>query len=148
MKLPGSTIRARSTGTAGKRPLNRNEPKPVQAIPTCPAHLSPTAKAEWKRLAAQLHILGILTQLDRAALAAYCQSYGRWVEAERKLQETAPLIKTPSGYVRNPPVRLSITHICMIVLAAVHAFIKLAVIPCVAPIRGGRCHGRGRKRVA
>jgi P27 family predicted phage terminase small subunit len=72
-------------------------------MPTCPAHLSPTGKAEWKRLAHEMHRLGIISQLDRAALAAYCQAYGRWVEAERKLQETPTLIKLPSGYIQLSP---------------------------------------------
>jgi P27 family predicted phage terminase small subunit len=90
-------------GNPGGRPLNLHEPKPRRAIPTCPAHLSPTAKAEWKRLAHELDALGILSNLDRAALAAYCQAYGRWVEAERKLKETPTLLKTPSGYVQPSP---------------------------------------------
>lgn len=72
-------------------------------VPTCPQHLSPSAKAEWKRLAHQLFALGILTTLDRATLAAYCQSYGRWVEAEQKLKETPALLKMPSGYVQQNP---------------------------------------------
>jgi phage terminase small subunit len=75
-------------GNPGKRPLNKREPKPVIAIPTCPAHLMPAAKNEWKRLAHYLHDLGVISELDRAALAAYCQAYGRWVEAEKKLKET------------------------------------------------------------
>jgi P27 family predicted phage terminase small subunit len=90
-------------GNLGKRPLNRLEPKPAPGLPTCPAHLQPTAKAEWKRLARQLHQLGVLTELDRSVLAPYCQSYGRWVEAERKLKETPPLLKTPAGYVQASP---------------------------------------------
>jgi P27 family predicted phage terminase small subunit len=89
-------------GNPGKR-ANLNEPKPSRKPPTCPSHLCPPAKAEWKRLAAQLTILCILTELDRAALAAYCQAYGRWVEAERKLQETPMLLKLPSGYVQQNP---------------------------------------------
>jgi len=90
-------------GNPGKRPLNTAESKPAASLPTCPAHLSPTAKAEWKRLAQELHRLGILSQLDRAVLAAYCQAYGRWTEAERKLKETPVLLKTPSGYVQPSP---------------------------------------------
>ena len=66
-------------GNPGKRPLNTREPKPVRGAPTCPAHLSPTAKAEWKRLIGQLVELGMISLLDRAALAAYCQTYGRRV---------------------------------------------------------------------
>ena len=47
--------------------------------------------------------MGVLTTIDRAALAAYCQAYGRWVEAEEKLKETPSLFKTPSGYVQQSP---------------------------------------------
>ncbi len=90
-------------GNPGHRRINPNEPKPVRGAPTCPAHLSPTAKAEWKRLIRQLVMLGMMSQLDRAVLAAYCQAYGRWVEAERKLAETPALIKLPSGYVQQNP---------------------------------------------
>jgi P27 family predicted phage terminase small subunit len=90
-------------GNPGKRPLNHLEPKPGNAVPTCPAHLQPTAKAEWKRLAKQLHQLGVLTELDRSVLAAYCQAYGRWAEAERKLKETPVLLRTPAGYVQPSP---------------------------------------------
>ena len=45
----------------------------------------------------------VLTQIDRTVLAAYCQAYGRWVEAERKLATTPPLLKTPAGYVQVSP---------------------------------------------
>jgi len=90
-------------GNPGKRPLNGREPRPPRSLPTCPAHLSPTAKTEWKRLARALNEIGLLTQIDRTALAAYCQAYGRWVEAERRLAETPPLLKTPAGYVQASP---------------------------------------------
>ena len=90
-------------GNPGKRPINVHEPKPPAARPTSPSHLSPTAKAEWKRLAGVLHRIGLLTQADRTALAANCQAYGKWVEAERKLAETPPLLKMPSGYIPVSP---------------------------------------------
>jgi P27 family predicted phage terminase small subunit len=50
-----------------------------------------------------LYRLGVITILDRAVLAGYCQAYGRWVEAERKLKETPALLKMPSGYVQQNP---------------------------------------------
>jgi len=90
-------------GNPGKRPINGREPRPPAARPTCPAYLSPTAKAEWKRLATTLNEIGLLTRIDRTVLAAYCQAYGRWVEAEKKLAETPPLLKTPAGYVQQSP---------------------------------------------
>ena len=73
------------------------------ALPRCPPHLGDVAKAEWRRLAKPMHDAGVLTIADRAALAAYCQAYGRWVEAEEKLKETPMLLKTPSGYVQQSP---------------------------------------------
>lgn len=90
-------------GNPGRWPLNAGEPRPDPKPPTCPAHLSPSAKAEWKRLIRDLFALGVITPFDRAALAAYCVSYGRWVEAERKLRETPILIKIPSGYIQQSP---------------------------------------------
>ena len=85
-------------GRGGER-----EPKPPDALPRCPDHLSHVAKKEWRRLATPRWRVGVLTVCDRAALAAYCQAYGRWVEAEEKLAETQALLKTPSGYVQQSP---------------------------------------------
>src|SRR5204863_355048 len=62
-----------------------------------------SAKAEWKRLVHQLHDMNVLCTLDRSTLAGYCQAYGRWVEAERKLQETPAILKMPSGYLQQNP---------------------------------------------
>jgi P27 family predicted phage terminase small subunit len=76
---------------------------PGNALPRCPPHLDDVARAEWRRLAKPMHDAGVLTIADRAALAAYCQAYARWVEAEEKLKETPMLLKTPSGYVQQSP---------------------------------------------
>lgn len=72
-------------------------------LPRCPGHLNPAAATEWRRIARALQSAGVLTTFDRAALAAYCQAWGRWVEAEERLRETPPLVKTPSGYVQQSP---------------------------------------------
>ena len=80
-----------------------SEPKPPRALPRCPAHLDEVARKEWRRLAKPLHDMGLLSTVDRAAFAAYCQAWSRWVEAERKLKETPMLIRMPSGYVQQSP---------------------------------------------
>jgi len=59
-----------------------------------PAHLSDEAKVEWGRLANELHELGVLTRLDRAVLAGYCQAWADWVEAEQQLQKFGKVIRT------------------------------------------------------
>ena len=63
-------------GTLQKCRMNPDEPTPAPEIPDAPPHLSPEAREEWERLALELYELGILSTIDRAALAAYCQAYG------------------------------------------------------------------------
>lgn len=90
----------------GRKPIPRIDTlksTPLSSLPRCPAHLSEVARKEWRRLANPLYETGILTLADRAALAAYCQSYARWVEAEEKLTATPALLKTRSGYVQQSP---------------------------------------------
>ena len=82
-------------GNAGRRPLNHAEPTPEAGIPKAPPELGEDARAEWRRTAKQLHDAGILTKLDRPALIAYCDAYGRWAQAQRVLATMAvadPLI--------------------------------------------------------
>ena len=55
--------------------------------PMPPSFLSPEACEEWDRLCDQLYEGGIITSLDGFALAAYCQAYGRWRQAEKLLAE-------------------------------------------------------------
>jgi P27 family predicted phage terminase small subunit len=93
----------RMEGNRGKKAWNHAEPMPPEGVPDCPEHLSDEARAEWHRLVDTLVSMGVITIVDRAVLAAYCQAYGRWVEAEEKLRETPLLIKTPSGYVQQSP---------------------------------------------
>ncbi|MEP2029270.1 MAG: phage terminase small subunit P27 family [Paracoccaceae bacterium] len=73
------------TGTLRKSRTNKNEIRPDVVRPDPPDHLSHQAKIEWDRIVGNLFSLGIMTALDRGALAAYCQAYGRWVQAERAL---------------------------------------------------------------
>lgn len=73
------------------------------AIPEKPAHLSDAAAAEWDVVAPQLLEAGLLSTIDRTALAAYCQAYGRWVEAEVALKTHGTLVKSPSGFPMVSP---------------------------------------------
>jgi len=90
-------------GNPGKRPLNTNEPKPNKKAPRCPSWLEEEAKKEWKRLAKQMEQLGILTEIDMAAFAGYCQAYARWKEAEEFISKHGTIVKTPSGYWQQVP---------------------------------------------
>src|SRR5580704_4521684 len=89
-------------GNPGGRPLNPDEPKP-SGIPSCPRHLNKEARAEWHRISKELVTIGLLTSIDRAALAAYCVAYSRWIEAEHNIAKFGHVVKAPSGYpIQNP----------------------------------------------
>ena len=102
-RKPAPTSLRRLNGNPGKRGYNHAEPVPPEGLPDCPRHLTEVARDEWARIAGALYDMGVLTMVDRAALAAYCQAYARWVEAEEKLKETPVMLKTPSGYVQQSP---------------------------------------------
>jgi P27 family predicted phage terminase small subunit len=110
-RKPISTSFKVLAGNPGKRPLNENEPKPRTVLPRCPPHLSDEAKREWRRVSKMLYRLGLLTELDTTALALYCQTYSRWVEAEKKLASFGMLIETPNDLPMQSPY-LSIANRC------------------------------------
>ena len=60
-------------GNPGKRPLNKNEPKPKPVAPRMPTWLSNEAKQEWRKLAPELEKLGLLSVIDGISLAILCQ---------------------------------------------------------------------------
>ena len=99
------------TGNPGKRPLNEKEPIPKPGIPECPGHIDEEARAEWGRILPELSGMGVLARTDRAALAAYCQAWSRWVKAEGEIQKHDLVVKAPgSGYpIQNPYLRIANT---------------------------------------
>lgn len=95
---PKPTALKRLAGNPGKRPLNESEPQFKRVKLHAPPHLNEPAKVEWRRLAQHLYKLGMLTVIDRAALAAYCQAWGDWVEAEQHLETDGRVLVTDKGY--------------------------------------------------
>ena len=85
----------------GKRSVNLEA-----AAPFCPEPVSQNKDAlqVWERLADLMVDAGLLTPIFEGTLACYCITYGRLVEAERKLRAagagnvTGWLIKSPNGY--------------------------------------------------
>lgn len=102
---PSPTRIKRLRGNPGRRPLNDKEPQPAKSkgIPRAPAYLSKTAQKEWRRTARQLHKAGLLTELDRTALAGYCRSFATWVDAMANLDKHGTLIKSKSGFPMQSP---------------------------------------------
>jgi P27 family predicted phage terminase small subunit len=80
-------------GNPSKLPLSQlmDSLQPEIEVPGCPPHLLPEARKEWKRITPELERYGLISKLDRGALALYCQAWARWVWAERQLQRAMEL---------------------------------------------------------
>lgn len=100
-------------GNPGKRPLRKDEPKPKAAMPECPPHLGPEAVREWRRMSKELSDIGLLTRIDRAMFAGYCQAWGRWVEAELAMAEKGPVVKAKKTGVAMISPFLSVANKAM-----------------------------------
>ena len=84
-------------GNPGKRKLPPEVVFDDEAMPACPDWLDDVAKAEWANVCKSLFDAGVLKRVDAAALAAYCQSYARWAEAEQRVQESGQVIYSDKG---------------------------------------------------
>lgn len=105
-------------GNPGKRALNKNEPRPEipDEPPAPPSFLAGYAAEEWARISVEAYRLGLLTALDIAPLAAYCDAYERWRTARELIVAMGArdpvmhglIVKTQSGGAApNPLVWIS-----------------------------------------
>lgn len=109
-RKPKPTKLKELAGNPGKRPLNKGEPQPPtpDRAPYAPRHLNVDGKKEWRRVVGLLMGLGLYTELDHAALAMYCQAYGRWVQAERMLaKQELILTGAEGGMYQNPMLHVA-----------------------------------------
>ncbi len=81
-------------------------------MPQCPKHLDNTARKEWRRVAPILFEHGLLTELDTAALASYCQNYARWIDCEEIIAEEGLTFTTEKGYIGQRP-EVGLANKCM-----------------------------------
>ena len=102
-RKPTPTAIKELEGNPGKRPLNDAEPRPQKKAPACPKWLDAEAKKEWRRLAKTMEAMGVLTEVDMAAFAGYCQAYARWKQAEERITDRGLVMRTPSGYAQQVP---------------------------------------------
>lgn len=68
-----------------------DELKPEVEIPDCPPHLLKEARKEWRRITPELERYGLVSKLDRGALALYCQAWAWMVYHEEQLQREMKL---------------------------------------------------------
>ncbi len=90
-------------------------------------------------MATELYSLGLLSNLDRAALAAYCVAYGRWHDAEEILRKTNVVLvaKGTGNMYPNPYL-----HIANKAMEQMHKFLTEFGM---SPSSRTRVHGKSDK---
>jgi len=96
-------------GNPSRRPLPKREPRPERGAPRCPAWLDSTGRAEWRRVVPLLDRLGLLTKIDRTALAMYCDAYSQFLAASNTIKQHGFSYRLESGYIQQRP-EVSIYH--------------------------------------
>jgi P27 family predicted phage terminase small subunit len=86
-------------GNPGQRRVAPELMVPLPAEPLePPAYLTEYALEEWRRLAPELHALGLLTELDLTTFAVYCDAVAQWrrvteARAAAGGDPTSPLVR-------------------------------------------------------
>ena len=93
-------------GNPRKRPVNLREPAPARLAEDFapPEWLDEAAKGEWRRLAPMLARLGVLTETDGDALAAYCEAWTTWKQATQKIRQFGMVVKATREGVELPVI--------------------------------------------
>ena len=99
--IPTIVKSIRGTDRPCRRPTN--EPAP-EGEASCPEFLTAEAKREWRRLEDELHRIGLLTIVDRAAMAGYCQAWADFRWTIDFLRHRQKIVQAPSGYKQIHPV--------------------------------------------
>ncbi len=82
-------------------------------LPDPPAGLPEAGLEEWLRVAPELHKANLLTNLDLAALEAYCRLFARWRMAEEMLATADDMVfEAKSGYMAQSAY-LNISNACV-----------------------------------
>ena len=84
--------------------------KPIEmfsskGVPSCPSFLDREAKAEWRRTTLLLKTMGLLTKVDRGAMAAYCEAWSEFVALSAQVRKSGHVSVTDNGNeVQHPLV--------------------------------------------
>lgn len=107
-KTPTNKLKLRGSWRGKTR---RGEPQPPAGIPDAPAWLSAEAREAYTEVAAQLHGLGMMTMIDRNALARYADlwvSYCLSRDVNEQIKLSAELGKLERQFGLTPSARASL----------------------------------------
>lgn len=99
-------LEGRSDGRdSGGRPIKK-APAFLRLPPEAPDWLSPEARAHWNRVVPELQRLELTKPLDQGALAAYCETWARFVAAQMTIQVEGHYVKNANGVPAKHPAVL------------------------------------------
>jgi len=104
---PLKLLHGRGNGRdSGGRPVPET-PKFRRVAPRPPTWLSREAAAEWRRVIPELQRLDLVKPEDRAALAAYCETWATYVDAVRTVRREGMTIEAKQGRLAHPCVGIA-----------------------------------------
>ena len=83
-KAPTKVLEARGSWHVRER---KGEPTPEAGRPRAPKWLSREARKHWDEITPKIDDMGVLTKIDRDALALYCDYWTRWVKCSEFLRD-------------------------------------------------------------
>jgi|ERR1019366_2112221 P27 family predicted phage terminase small subunit len=89
---PKPTRLKQLAGNPGKRRLNPAEPKPKLGTPKRPKFITGLARREWNAIVPQLVALGILGEVEHAAVSGYCLAFAAVAEAKAEIERLGLVI--------------------------------------------------------
>lgn len=91
---------------AGRRPKpNGPQATAPEGTPEKPKGLSPVASLEWDMLVGELTEMGVLSQVDRAAIEMAARYAGYFHDAAEDVEENGLTVPTKTGAKANPSIR-------------------------------------------
>lgn len=85
----------------GRKP-DQIVPGAIYKVPTAPAWLAPSGRAEWKRVAPILVERGHLTDADLGTLGAYADAVGQLIDTTKTISCDGMMIETKTGLKKHP----------------------------------------------
>lgn len=93
-------------GNPGKRPINKNEPKPKPLAPTTSSWMSAEAKKLRKQLAPKLENMGLLTEVDGPAFDFMITHYALAAEAAAMIKRDGIIDESKPTLKAHPAMKI------------------------------------------
>jgi len=102
---PAKVVRIDRTSPEENTPEKvESESQSVFTPPKMPRFLKGESKKHWVELVESLgNKHRIINELDADILAMYCQTYARWLQADKELDIEGMTQATPNGYIQMSP---------------------------------------------